>query len=131
MPDLPGTPPTAELARAVLDCVRAIPPGHVLTYGDVAEYVGWRGPRWVGRVLAEWGNDIDDPAGPVPWHRVVPVTGRCATHIRIEQMGRLHAEGVPVRDGRVDVRAARWRPAVPAGDLHDRVGSDGDRHRTG
>ena len=107
----PGASPVPVLVQAVLDCVRAIPPGHVLTYGDVAEYVGSRGPRWVGRVLAECGGDTDDPAGPLPWHRVVPVTGRCAASIRVVQITRLQAEGVPVRDGRVDVRAARWRPA--------------------
>lgn len=107
-PELPPT--TAELAAAVLDCVRSIPAGLVLTYGDVAEYVGWRGPRWVGRVLAESGADdsSDDSGAVVPWHRVVPATGWCAQHIRTEQLRRLRAEGTPLRDDRVDVRRARW-----------------------
>ena len=34
----------SELAEAVLDLVEQIPPGRVLTYGDVAELVG-RGAR--------------------------------------------------------------------------------------
>lgn len=104
------TPPSVQvLVRSVLDCVRSIPAGKVMTYGDVAEYVGWRGPRWVGRVLAERGShEQDSGESPVPWHRVVPSTGRCAVHIRVEQLQRLRSEGVAVRDGRVDVRAARW-----------------------
>ncbi len=106
-PDGPA-PSSEDLAAAVLDCVRSIPPGKVMTYGDVAEFVGWRGPRWVGRVLAESGEGDGDGEQPLPWHRVVPATGLCAQHIRIEQMDRLRAEATPLRGDRVDVRRARW-----------------------
>ena len=100
-PSETGPPSAAELTCAVLDCVRAIPVGQVMTYGDVAEYVGWRGPRWVGRVLAETGETV-------PWHRVIKATGHCAEHVRVEQLRRLQAEQVPIHDGRVDLRRARW-----------------------
>lgn len=109
----------------MLDCVRSIPPGKVMTYGDVAEFVGWRGPRWVGRVLAESGDSDADAGGgadtrPLPWHRVVPATGLCAQHIRTEQMDRLRADATPLRGDRVDLPRARWD-----GQGHRRAGSRG------
>jgi 6-O-methylguanine DNA methyltransferase, DNA binding domain len=55
-------------ARRVLDVVDAIPPGRVLTYGDVAELVGSAAPRAVGMVLARHGDEV-------PWHRVVLASG--------------------------------------------------------
>ena len=45
-------PEPAGFAQRVLAAVDAIPPGRVMTYGDVAEYAGIRSPRSVGQVLA-------------------------------------------------------------------------------
>lgn len=89
------------LAQRILACVELIPRGRVMSYGDVAEYVGTRAARNVGRVLAMDG-------GTVPWHRVLRSDGTCAQHIRSEQLARLAAEGVPIRGERVDLVAARW-----------------------
>jgi len=55
-------------AEQVLDVVDAIPPGQVMSYGDIAEYLGQGGPRQVGRVLAVWG-------GGVAWWRVIHADG--------------------------------------------------------
>jgi methylated-DNA-protein-cysteine methyltransferase-like protein len=99
------------LDEAVLAAVRSIPPGRVLTYGDVAEYVGTRAARNVGRILAGSGEHDEN----LPWHRVVRADGSCAEHIRAEQMQRLRGEGVPFVGGRVDLSRARWDGAVPAG----------------
>ena len=85
----------------MLDAVDRIPRGRVATYGDVAEYVGSRAPRAVGRVLHRWG-------GEVPWHRVVTSSGRPAAHLAAEQLRLLAAEGVPVEGGRVVMERARW-----------------------
>ena len=108
---MPGTPPT--LADTVLAAVRLIPRGRVMTYGDVAEYVGTRAARNVGRILAGSGESDED----VPWHRVVRADGTCAEHIRAEQMQRLRGEGVVFVRGRVDFDRARWdgRPPTTAG----------------
>ncbi|WP_396448347.1 MGMT family protein, partial [Actinomadura sp.] len=77
-----------EYAEAVLDAVERIPPGRVMSYGDVAELVGSGGPRQVGRVMSLYG-------GAVPWWRVIRADGsppRC-------HEGRAHehyrAEGTP------------------------------------
>lgn len=95
--------PVTPYARLVLDAVDAIPPGRVLTYGDVAEYVGRPGARSVGMVMARWGSEV-------PWHRVVTAAGRPAPGHEEAALERLRAEGVPlVRGGtRVDLAAARW-----------------------
>ena len=80
----------------VLERARAIPPGFVRTYGDLAPGA----PRFAGAVLF----DCDDPA--VPWHRVVRADGTLAKGERQRRL--LEEEGVPFRDERrVDMRAAR------------------------
>jgi methylated-DNA-protein-cysteine methyltransferase-like protein len=91
----------APLTDRVVACVNSIPVGKVMSYGDVAEYIGTRAARSVGRILASDG-------GGVAWHRVLRHDGSCAPHIRDEQLSRLSAEGVPIRNGRVDMAAARW-----------------------
>ena len=85
----------------VLAAVEAIPPEHVMSYGDVAEYAGLRSPRTVGRVLAADG-------GTVPWHRVVRSDGTLAEHLEDEQRQRLLAEGVRFVGRRVDLARHRW-----------------------
>ncbi len=35
------TPPLDDFASRVLDVVDSIPPGRVMSYGDIAEYLGW------------------------------------------------------------------------------------------
>ncbi len=86
--------------RKVLEAVRALPEGHVASYGEIARRAGLPGrARWVARVLAEAG----EPG--LPWHRVVRGDGRIAfpagSADAIEQVGRLLGEGVEVREGRV------------------------------
>lgn len=87
-----------EQVRAV---VASIPPGSVLSYGDVAELAGLRSARLVGRVLAEDGADL-------PWHRVLRADGTVADHLRHRQLELLRAEGVLADGARVDMRRHRW-----------------------
>jgi len=79
----------------ILDRVRAIPPGFVRAYGDVAPGA----PRRAGAVLFA----CDDPT--VPWHRVVRADGSLAKGER--QRALLEDEGVPFRGARVDMSVAR------------------------
>jgi alkylated DNA nucleotide flippase Atl1 len=92
-------------AERVLDLVATIPPGRVLTYGDVAERLGSRAPRAVGTALARFG-------GGVPWWRVVRSGGFVAPGHEVSATERLRAEGVQVVPGangpRVDLDRHRW-----------------------
>ncbi|HEV2450640.1 MAG TPA: MGMT family protein [Streptosporangiaceae bacterium] len=96
--DLDGFP------SRVLDVVDAIPPGRVMSYGDIAEYLGG-GARQVGRVMALWG-------GGVAWWRVVHADGTPAHGHERAALARYRQEGTPMRTFespvRVDMRRARW-----------------------
>jgi alkylated DNA nucleotide flippase Atl1 len=89
--------------EAVLAVVESIPPGRVMSYGDIAEYVGSGGPRQVGRVMREYG-------GGVPWWRVIRTDGSLPPSHDGEGRAVLLAEGTPMRPGgeRIDMRRARW-----------------------
>lgn len=94
-----------EYVEAVLDVVDQIPPGRVLTYGDIAGVVGARlergGPRQVGAALRVAG-------AAVPWWRVVNAAGDPPVHKRREALDVLRAEACPMTDdGRVRLSAAR------------------------
>jgi len=93
-------PPYAE---RVLELVERIPPGRVMSYGDLAEYVGEGGPRGAGAVMARWG-------GGVPWWRVVRADGSPPPGHEARAVERWRREGTPLRAGgsRVDMRLARW-----------------------
>jgi alkylated DNA nucleotide flippase Atl1 len=96
-----GDSPATPYARRVLDVVDRIPPGRVMTYGDVAEFMGSGTGRTVGTVLSKHGHEV-------PWWRVVQASGRPAEpHIQ-DALGRLRAEGCPVRGDRVELVRARW-----------------------
>ena len=98
-PPPPGASPL-DVDEAVFDVVERIPPGRVSTYGAIGRLVGV-GPRRVARALSQGG-------GAVPWHRVVRADGSVAEPVRVEQLGLLAAEGVPVRSGRIDLAAVAW-----------------------
>ena len=57
-----------DFVDGVLDVVAAIPPGRVMSYGQVAATIGSRSARGVGRVMAHHGSDL-------PWWRVVRAGG--------------------------------------------------------
>ncbi|WP_327068834.1 MGMT family protein [Kitasatospora sp. NBC_01250] len=99
----PHLPPYAEL---VLELVDRIPPGRVMTYGDVAEYLGEGGPRQVGRVMALYG-------GSVAWWRVVRADGALLPGHEQRALAAYRQEATPLRgraedSPRVDLRQARW-----------------------
>jgi alkylated DNA nucleotide flippase Atl1 len=93
--------PEPPFAEQVLQVVERIPAGRVMSYSDVAEYLGSNAPRAVGQVMAHAG-------GGVPWHRVLRADGTPAPHLADRQLALLAAEGVPIRGRRVDMRRARW-----------------------
>ena len=90
-------------AERVLAVVARIPPGTVMSYGDVAEFMGEGAARAVGGVMFRWGADV-------PWHRVVMADGRPKPFGSEEQLALLRADRTPMTDdgSRVDMRLARW-----------------------
>jgi alkylated DNA nucleotide flippase Atl1 len=124
----PGSPPLDDFASRVLDVVDSIPAGRVMSYGDIAEYLGWvrgekrwvrgekgwvrgdkqgagLGPRQVGRVMSSYG-------GAVAWWRVIHSDGTPAPGHDSKALRHYLAEGTPLRSARppvrVDMRRARW-----------------------
>lgn len=117
-----------EYAERVLEVAESIPPGRVMTYGDVAEWLGQEeggraapsredgggrrvgGPRQVGRVMALYG-------GAVPWWRVVRADGVLLPGHELRALAHYREEGTPLKEAgraaeghlpRIDMRRARW-----------------------
>ncbi|MFV0127930.1 MGMT family protein [Streptomyces sp. HMX112] len=99
-----------EYAERVLEVAELIPPGRVMTYGDVAEWLGEGGPRQVGRVMALYG-------GAVPWWRVVRADGRLLPGHEPRALDHYREEATPLRGAtgrtgghppRLDMKRARW-----------------------
>ncbi|MEE1750773.1 methylated-DNA-protein-cysteine methyltransferase [Streptomyces sp. SID4936] len=110
-----------EYAERVLDVAELIPPGRVMTYGDVAEWLGEGGPRQVGRVMSLYG-------AAVPWWRVVRADGALLPGHELRALDHYRAESTPLREAsrgaeghlpRLDMKRARW-DGVTAGGGADR-----------
>nr|WP_251061360.1 MGMT family protein [Streptomyces sp. ISL-100] len=106
-PDVSAVP---EYAERVLEVAEMIPPGRVMTYGDVAEWLEEGGPRQVGRVMALYG-------GGAPWWRVVRSDGVLLPGHELRALDHYRAEGTPLRTAsrqsgthlpRLDMKQARW-----------------------
>lgn len=93
---------TEEQIEHIRDLVASIPPGRVATYGDIASAAGLSSARTVGWIMRTDSADL-------PWHRVLGASGRPAAHLARRQLAKLELEGVPIRDGRVDLSVARHR----------------------
>ncbi len=101
------------LGIGILAVIRAIPPGQVLGYGQVAMRAGLPGrARLTARILGQ----NEDPH--LPWHRVLRSDGRIAMAEGSagwrEQSQRLRAEGVVVENGRVRMPASDPAAALDA-----------------
>ena len=93
----------------------AIPAGKVVSYGELAALAGLgRAARWVGRTLSQLPDNTR-----LPWHRVLGAGGRLSlaagTPSGDEQRARLRAEGLTLRNDRVDMRRHGWRPEEAKG----------------
>ncbi|MFI2075796.1 MULTISPECIES: MGMT family protein [Streptomyces] len=110
MTDLPEDTELPEYAERVLAVAELIPPGRVMTYGDVAEWLGEGGPRQVGRVMALYG-------AAVCWWRVVRADGVLLPGHELRALEHYRAEGTPLREAgrsadghvpRLALARARW-----------------------
>lgn len=111
--------------EAVYALVRAIPRGHVMTYGQIAGLLGnLLSPKAVGWAMHTCPEDV-------PWHRVVNASGACSTDRRGDlppglQRALLEAEGVEFRlDGTLDLARRRWEPPAKPVSLRGKSGRRG------
>jgi alkylated DNA nucleotide flippase Atl1 len=107
MRETPRRPDVDDYASRVLDVVDSIAPGTVMSYGDVAEFLGEGGPRQVGRIMALWG-------GGVAWWRVVHADGSLLAGHERAALAAYEAEDTPLRQPaggvpRIDMTRARRR----------------------
>jgi len=103
-----------RFAERVYAVVRAVPSGHVITYGAIARLLGEpRRAREVGWAMAAAPGSMP----PIPAHRVVNIRGELSGGDAFGgyaiQRARLEAEGVAfLVDGRVDLDVCLFLPAV-------------------
>lgn len=96
--------------RRIWETIQDIPKGAVANYGQIAEIAGIpRGARQVGYALRHTPKDLK-----LPWHRVITASGKSAfdrnsRHFKM-QRERLLEEGVPLMNGKVDMKKYRWEP---------------------
>ena len=97
-----GGPPSAY-ASEVLEIVAQIPPGKVLTYGDIAELIGRGSGRAVGAAMSRHGYEV-------AWHRVVLSSGYPNPAGPVAALELLKADHTPLARGgeRIDLALARW-----------------------
>jgi methylated-DNA-protein-cysteine methyltransferase-like protein len=90
-----------RMFRAMLDQVRLVPYGKVVTYGDVAYAAGFPG----GARQVAWA--LHGNFHGLPWHRVIGAGGKILLGGEggFEQRMRLQAEGVQFLGLRVDMDA--------------------------
>lgn len=108
---------TGELAGTVCAVLGEVGPGSVVTYGDIARRIGIS-PRRAGR---EVGGVPDE----VPWWRVVRADGLPAACRGGRAAELLRAEGVPLRNGRVELARVRHTWHAPLSDTPQVVRADG------
>lgn len=104
--------PDREWAKNVWKVVADIPPGHVLTYGDVARLSGLpRAARRVSQAMSWAPKKLK-----LPWHRVINAQGKISIpedspwHRKQKEL--LQDEGVVFLNGKVDLDRYGYRGAV-------------------
>jgi methylated-DNA-protein-cysteine methyltransferase-like protein len=100
--------------------VRQIPPGHVMTYGQLATVLGeGYTPRTIGYVMHGAGEGV-------PWQRVINSQGKCSTgRMTIPmnlQQELLEAEGVEFNAaGKCHLGKFQWFPAGFLNEDNDQI----------
>ncbi len=113
--------PSPDFIDQVLAIVEAIPPGRVMTYGDVAAAIGTHadldgvtgsyGARLVGNVMSRFGADS-------PWWRVIRSTGLPPRFHEAAALPLYRDEGTPLTGTgdtyRIDLKRARHEAGAPS-----------------
>ncbi|MGD6968611.1 MGMT family protein [Rossellomorea vietnamensis] len=96
----------------VINIIRSIPAGKVMTYGQIAGLAGSpRAARQVVRILHSMSRKYQ-----LPWHRVINAQGQIALRDEEsfeEQRLNLEMEGVIVGlQGKIDLERFQWNPEI-------------------
>jgi len=99
-----------EFERQLYAWLAQIPPGRVVTYGQLAQLIGRpNGARWVGRQLGRLPH-----GSALPWHRVLNARGCSSLPLdkggSNRQLRLLRREGVRTVGGRIRLTRYRWDP---------------------
>lgn len=116
-----------QYVEAVFAVVTLIPPGRVLSYGDIASLLDSGGPRQIGAAMAQGGGDV-------PWWRVIRADGTAPLCHEGRALRHYRGEGTALcgdvaelpnpghRPGwRVDFGTARWNPSEQDLELLDAI----------
>jgi len=125
VPDSDSEPDDPENERTdfidqVMRMVHAIPPGRVMTYGDIAIMLTARAeraglsdtysPRMVGHVMSRFGAAL-------PWWRVIRAGGYPPRSLQARAWPHYTQEGTPLtgpeENYRINIRRARFDPDGP------------------
>lgn len=101
---------TGPIYDAIYNFVMQVPPGKVVSYGQVAKMVGGCTARMVGYALAASNENR-----PIPWQRVINAKGRISPHGfgygSHLQRKLLEEEGIKFSsDGSIDLTVYGWLP---------------------
>ncbi len=98
-----------QFLAQIFAVIHQIPMGKVSTYGDIAQFAGYKGyARHVGRALGNLPKD-----SKLPWHRVINSKGEISLKGEAfeRQRERLEEENIEVSDlGKIKLRHYRWQP---------------------
>lgn len=90
-----------RVAELVLRAVEQVPPGRVVSYGDLADLVGI-GPRQVGAIMRVYGSGVT-------WWRVTSFAGDLPRHLHPEVRARWAEEGISWKPNGLGCRIAEYR----------------------
>lgn len=94
--------------RKVWLVLSQIPPGKVVTYGQLAQLAEAPG---CARIIGSLLKQLPESAG-LPWHRVINCKGRISfpegSRQHLTQKNRLEQEGISLATGKVNLPLHRW-----------------------
>lgn len=104
---------SGDAYKRIWEQAALIPEGTVASYGQIAKLAGLprRGARMVGRAVGAAPAEMQ-----LPWHRIVNAQGKIAipkgSRGYERQQELLRAEGIDVKDGKLDMDRYRWDPTL-------------------
>ena len=98
-----------SFTECVIRIIQQIPPGNVMTYGQIARLAGSpRGARQVVRILHSSSGKYQ-----LPWHRVVNAKGEIGfkdDELFLNQKIALESEGIQFQGNTIDLEQYRHHP---------------------